>query len=278
MIDLAPVLAGTLLLVAHPDDETVGCGALLQRMSDPIVVFATDGAPRDSHFWSKYGSRMRYSRVREEEARRALGVIGVSEVEFIGLQPVETESIADQELHCHLRTVFERVSALITRHRPDAVLTHAYEGGHPDHDSCSFVAAQLAARHGLHVWEFPLYHRAATGQMAYQRFILPSDREESVLEITPDEAEYKREMLAAYASQQEVLGEFDLHVERFRPQHAYDYSLPPHRGQLNYEAWGWPITGAKVCERFHDFMQQVWGRVLDPTGSDTPGTRWRIVS
>ena len=52
--NIAELLGRTLVLVAHPDDETAGCGALLQRMDEPIIVFATDGAPRDKYFWGKY--------------------------------------------------------------------------------------------------------------------------------------------------------------------------------------------------------------------------------
>ena len=50
---LAPLLGRTLVIVAHPDDETITCGGLLQRMRDPCVVFATDGAPEDAYFWSR---------------------------------------------------------------------------------------------------------------------------------------------------------------------------------------------------------------------------------
>jgi LmbE family N-acetylglucosaminyl deacetylase len=34
-----------LVVVAHPDDETGGCGVLLQRLHQATVVFCTDGAP-----------------------------------------------------------------------------------------------------------------------------------------------------------------------------------------------------------------------------------------
>ena len=48
MAELEILLGKTVVIVAHPDDEAAGCGVLLQRMQDPIVVFATDGAPADS--------------------------------------------------------------------------------------------------------------------------------------------------------------------------------------------------------------------------------------
>jgi hypothetical protein len=34
-----------LIFVAHPDDETLACGGLLQRFPGALVVFATDGTP-----------------------------------------------------------------------------------------------------------------------------------------------------------------------------------------------------------------------------------------
>ena len=65
---IAPLLGRTLVLVAHSDDEAVACGALLQRIAAPLVVFATDGAPRADFFWRQYGSRTAYAAVRREEA------------------------------------------------------------------------------------------------------------------------------------------------------------------------------------------------------------------
>ena len=69
MEQLAPLLGRTLVIVGHPDDEAVGCGGLLQRMREPIVLFCTDGAPRDPFFWERYGSREAYARERREEVR-----------------------------------------------------------------------------------------------------------------------------------------------------------------------------------------------------------------
>jgi LmbE family N-acetylglucosaminyl deacetylase len=256
MHDISSVLGRTLILVAHPDDETVGCATLLQRMQEAVVVFCTDGAPSDEFFWQAHGSRLRYARAREEEARSALGGIGVSEVEFLGSEPLhEGEGIRDQELHNNMDHACRRLSDLVKRHRPRAIVTLAYEGGHPDHDACSVLAWSLGIQYELGVWEFPLYHRMANGQMAYQRFVVPNDREEIILEITPQELENKQSMLQAYASQQPFLSEFDPKIERFRPQHAYDYSRPPHPGQLNYEAWQWRATGAEVCTAFGRFVQ-----------------------
>jgi LmbE family N-acetylglucosaminyl deacetylase len=256
MRDITPLLGRTLVLVAHPDDETVGCGALLQRVSEPIVVFCTDGAPRDDYFWKGCGSRLQYARMRQEEARKALSIVGVSEIEFLADAPLPSgEGIVDQELHRNLDAACELLSGLVRRHRPEAILTTAYEGGHPDHDACSLLAATLGTQHGLLVWEFPLYHRIASGEVVFQRFVVPEQKEEVILEIAPDQLQNKEEMVKAYSSQHPFLMEFDPKLERFRRQHPYDYTKPPHPGQLNYEAWQWQITGVQVCETFGEFTK-----------------------
>src|SRR5947207_12334614 len=92
---LQPLLGTTLVLVAHPDDEVIGFGALMQRMKQAVVVFATDGAPRDRYFWKQYGSRPAYAEIRRQEAQQALAIVGTRPV---FLADRVKDGIADQEL------------------------------------------------------------------------------------------------------------------------------------------------------------------------------------
>jgi N-acetylglucosamine malate deacetylase 2 len=275
--DLNQLLGRTMVLVAHPDDEAVGCGGLLQRVAEPVVVFCTDGAPRDEFFWRKYGARLRYARHREDEARRAMAIAGVNEMIFLAANPpsrvgasgqasgelganrLDDELFVDQELCRAIPEAVSVLSTLIQRYRPEALLTMAYEGGHPDHDTCSFITPVLARDHGLPAWEFPLYHRDEREKGVFQQFIPRQGRsvDDSGIELklTASEVECKREMLAAYESQGAFLAEFSAPTERFRRQATYDYSRPPHAGRLNYEVWGWPISGSDVVRAFEDFMR-----------------------
>jgi hypothetical protein len=100
----------------------------------------------------------------------------------------------------------------------------------------------------------PLYH-LANGGLARQTF-RAKDNTELMLEPSFNENKTKQQMMAAYSSQADFLMTFSSSCERFRPLAAdrYDYFHPPHAGQLNYESWGWPITGADLCSAFADFL------------------------
>jgi hypothetical protein len=44
-----------MIVVAHPDDETIGMGAQLCRFRDALLLQVTDGAPRDGHDAAAHG-------------------------------------------------------------------------------------------------------------------------------------------------------------------------------------------------------------------------------
>jgi len=247
----SPLLSKTLVLVAHPDDETGGCAALLQRLHEPIVVFATDGAPADEFFWEPYGSREAYSQVRRNEARQALSGIGVKAVHFLS-DFAHGARFEDQRLYKSVRAAIETTQVLVQRYRPDAILIPAYEGGHPDHDTCSFIGSVLGELNSLPIWEMPLYHRSRQGALVCQHFRDTSDIG-IIVRLTETERLNRSVLIANYASQTD-LGEFiKSRAETFRPQKKYDYSKPPHEGELNYQAWSWPICPQDLCRQFEEF-------------------------
>jgi N-acetylglucosamine malate deacetylase 2 len=253
MATLTSLLENTLVVVAHPDDEAVGCGALLQRIEEARVVFASDGAPLNRQFWQKYESREQYASVRKLEACDALAYAEVEQIEYLSAPGGRT--IPDQELFRNLQAAADSLRSIVERVSPKALLTLAYEGGHPDHDCCNFLVQQIASESGISVWEMPLYHLEPTG-LARQSFFV-SDGTELILDSNLNENKRKQLMMSAYSSQAEFLMTFSSSApERFRPLAVgrYNYFHPPHEGQLNYESWGWPISGADVCTAFADYL------------------------
>ncbi len=254
-----------LVLVAHADDESVGYGALLQQMREAVVVIATDCAPRDPYFWQRFGSREAYAALRREEARQAMQVAGVRELVLLAEEDARLE---DQRLFLNLAVAYERLASLVERVKPEAIASLAYEGGHPDHDSCSLLGARLGERFTLPVWEAPLYHwepnrdpRADLrgdrgGELRLQQFVCNSGGEAAV-EIGVGELERKREMCAQYASQGDFLQTFDARRELVRPQVRYEYGRAPHQGQTNYERWQWWMSAQEVSAKFQEFLENV---------------------
>lgn len=250
MDKLQSLLGSTLILVAHPDDEIIVCGGLMQKMKKAVVVFATDGAPRDENFWRQYGSRQAYANVRRDEAQRALAMVGAQALFLPDRVP---GGIADQELFRNVSPAIQEVQKLAAEVRADCILTMAYEGGHPDHDAACFITTMVGRSTGIPAWETPLYHRAADGSPAVQTF--PSlTTFEVELQIEGEALAGKNRMFAAYKSQNLVLEHFRPDRETFRPMYSYDFTRPPLPWKLNYELWEWKMTGRDVSSAFAEYL------------------------
>ncbi|HEX7842980.1 MAG TPA: PIG-L family deacetylase [Kofleriaceae bacterium] len=234
-----------LIVAAHPDDETIGASALLGPPHEVVVLHATDGASRDPRWWpAEFPDRGAYARVRALEAERALAIGGAERVAL---------AIADQEAVHAVPQIARAVAGEIARRAPDVIVTHAYEGGHPDHDAVA-VAVAIAcrrARRAPRVHEMALYHGApghvASGHVAPGAFVAGefiADRTSICHVLDPEQQRRRRAMLDCFASQRTTLAPFlALGHERFRPAPRYDFSRPPHDGLLLYERMGFAMTG-----------------------------------
>lgn len=250
MDQLQPLLGVSAILVAHPDDEVIAFGALMQRMKKPVVIYATDGAPRDPYFWQDYGSREAYAEVRRKEARQALAIVNA---EPVFLADCVEGGIADQELFRRLPEAARALNEILGKLLPDCLLTLSYEGGHPDHDACCFLASQLGRARRIPVWESPLYHRNADGSGAVQTFPQRTGKEVD-LKVGGGPLRRKIEMFHVYKSQKLVLDGFRPEIEQFRPVLDYDFTCRPFPWKLNYELWQWNMTGDEVSQEFASYL------------------------
>jgi N-acetylglucosamine malate deacetylase 2 len=234
-----------LILAAHPDDETIGASALLSRFPQSSVAFLTDGAPRDTGLWSAgvNGSREAYAETRRNESFQALHHAGISQ------QRVSWLGGVDQEAAFEVGILAERFAKMIAEVRPQIVITHGYEGGHPDHDSAAVVAtiAISSLETSPLLLEMTSYH-ARDGRCVTGEFLDAGSLPEIRFELSHADRQRKRQMMDAHASQRLVLENFPIDCERLRLAPDYDFSGPPHSGKLWYECMGWPMPGVRWRE------------------------------
>lgn len=229
-----------LIAVAHADDETLGCFSVLQaHPNDVHILHVTDSAPRDAQYAlrSGFSTRESYLAARRAEMLALLKKAGIREERYRCL------GLADQEAPLH----GPRIRAEVEAFQAGRVYTHAYEGGHPDHDAVALALAGLP-----NVWEFPLYH-AHGAAFVPQSFL--DGQAETVVELDADRQRVKRSWLDCFASQQRVIGMFPVDREIFRPMRAYDFTRPPHPGELYYErrklGWTWSEWRDATAEALH---------------------------
>lgn len=230
------------IVVAHPDDETIGCGAQLARWAEATLVLVTDGAPvnlKDAR-GAGFATAMDYARARRRELENALALAGIPREALVTLD------IPDQQVARRLVEVTHRLMEIVEARNLNILFTHAYEGGHPDHDATAFAvhaAARLLETRGrpLLVVEMPFY-RAGKGGVALQSFAPAPDTEELTVHLQPDQQSLKRRMMAAHRTQAAILAPFGVTAEHFRIAPRYDFSMLPNEGRISYEKQDWGLA------------------------------------
>jgi LmbE family N-acetylglucosaminyl deacetylase len=145
-----------LVVVAHPDDETFGCGSLLlharRRGVLTSVVCATRG--EQGELADGVEAPAGLGALREQELRAAAVRLGVDEVDVLdfvdsgmhGACPADTLCAAPAE------RLDDVISAAVERHRPSVVVTLDGSDGHRDH-----LVVRDTLRRVLHGSNIPLY-------------------------------------------------------------------------------------------------------------------------
>lgn len=242
----------TLLFFAHPDDETIALGARLGHFRNAHLVHVTDGAPHNENFARTHhlNSVADYRRVREEELRHTLEAAGIPNVSR------ECLEVADQEASLQLTWLTRRLLLLLRIHHPQAIFTHPFEGGHPDHDACAFAVHHAIAL--LHfrrepapvLIEAPFYHAGRFGQGMVTGSFLPAagDTPEIVYALSIQEQRRKRALLDCYPTQNNMLRSISVTEERFRIAPAYEFRSPPNSGAVFYDNYSWGINSRGFCD------------------------------
>jgi N-acetylglucosamine malate deacetylase 2 len=231
------------VIVAHPADEVVGAGCLISKLVDVTVLHVTDGAPHDMQDAKAAGfdERADYARARKEECLAALAIASVPQDRVVDLE------IIDQRASACLADLTKKITRFLQQSAADIVLTHAYEGGHPDHDATAFAthaAVRLLRQNGFKppvLFEMGL-HPSEDFKAKVPDFLSGTERESTTLLLDDRAKELKQRMFACFETQRESLDASPIGPEKFRQPLAYDFNAPPHDGKLHYEKFEWAPT------------------------------------
>lgn len=224
------------VIVAHPADEVVGAGCLISKLVDVSVLHITDGAPPDMQDAAAAGfaNRSDYAQARKAECLAALSIANVREDRVIDL------AITDQcAAHC-LTELSKKIATFLQQTGADIVLTHPYEGAHPDHDATAFAthaALRLMKKNGFRppvLFEMAL-HPGTDWKAKVPEFLPGSERETTTLLLDERAQQLKQRMFSCFESQRASMEVSPLGPEKFRQPPAYNFSAPPQAGKLHYE-------------------------------------------
>lgn len=123
-----------LVIAAHPDDEVIGMGATIKKLSSKNRVdlcIVSEGAT------AQYKDK-KMIQVRKESCKKAGKILGISNIIFLNFPDMKLDSIAHLEINRSLEKVIAKI-------KPDIIYTTPYNDLNKDHQIV-FESTLVASR------------------------------------------------------------------------------------------------------------------------------------
>lgn len=227
----AIAVRAVLVLAPHPDDEVFGCGGAIVghvRRGEPVSVVILTHGEGQAHA----GDDSAYMTVRQEESRRAAGVLGYGVPEFWALPD---RGVAYGEV------LIGRIVAAIRETGADLVYAPSIFEMHPDHRALAMAAVESVRRVGAGV------------RLAMYEVGVPLVRVNVLLDISAEDGA-KRQAMACFASQLAVQA-YDEHIAALNRYRTYTLG----QGVCAAEAF-WVLTGEEMSSALLEVFEPEYRR------------------
>lgn len=215
-----------LVLVAHQDDETIGCGGTIANWSSQganvHVCFMTDGA---TGYEQGSGLKSDITSIRMKEATYACRILGAKGISTLGLPC--------QEIKNNKKT-FHKVIQKIRHFRPNVVITHSDICKHRDHRITSRIVEESCWKSTENIMEdLGTPHKV---ELVLQCEILdPIENPDFVVDITKEYIT-KCEAMAVYTSQRGVIPGIEQYLNGISLVRGY--SIGPNKRAEGFKRLG----------------------------------------
>ncbi|MBD3312113.1 hypothetical protein GF352_01505 [archaeon] len=125
-----------MVCAAHPDDEVIGLGGTIAKLSETERVVSIIFSLGDKYpFWKR---RKEIKKDRVNETRACEQILGIKKTHFLGLKDLEIKKNKNKAL--------KKLKKLLSKYKPSRVFTHTRTDGHPDHRAVHEVTVEAVAK------------------------------------------------------------------------------------------------------------------------------------
>lgn len=223
----------TLVIVAHPDDEVLGAGGLLAKVtragSTVQVIFLTSGVGARRGDESSLDSQ----HLRRAEAIHANNLLGCSEPVFLSV------GLDNQLDSVSLLSIIHEVEPYVESLRPTAILAPEASDPNVDHQVAAKVAQVIARPYSLSATELKTFMFFGVASSHEWEKTDPQAPKQNFFVDISEVIELKLQAMSAYASEMRAW---------------------PHPRSIEYLRKSAQITGASVGMEYCEGLRATWLR------------------
>lgn len=244
-----------LFVGAHPDDLVISSAGLINRnKSKSHTVTVTDGAALfDTLYPIIDADNKQYD---TPEAIRTVKIKqDIAAMNHLGIHPSKYNNlyVSDQETYKNIDLIINSIENICSNYHIDAIITHEFPQGHPDHEVVNFCSHYVASLNNIDVFEYPMYSADSDGKTFFGGFISNTKFPTSSILLSDKEFQKKINAMKSYRSELSYLENLSKRESiRKTVRNIDEYFSPENR--VDYIKWILKATPEAVRELLAEYV------------------------